>query len=288
LPLKWARCDRQRLWQQCLTGYRRSQQTCGGTGAALQGDSIDCICWSLPNVQLQVCNSSRQDSRRKLFRYGVCSKILCQQRHAAHDTADAEMEALMLSLRCCCCCCCRRFFDCCFVCSVRCCGSCALNLVGVACGRLDAFYEIGFGGCWDVAAGGFDQRLVSSYNSLCCRSAYVSHVLNLHACENVNHSNVTCLLLSPPLLRCDHAMWLQLAHVCQLCCVLRRVTASASAAAAAAASRRVHFERGWRASAGPVRCPLGRHEQAGASIFQEHIAGFHAYVIYVLTHCLAA
>lgn len=38
-------------------------------------------------------------------------------------------------------------------CSVRCCGSCAMNLVGVACGRLDAFYEIGFGGCWDVAAG---------------------------------------------------------------------------------------------------------------------------------------
>lgn len=35
--------------------------------------------------------------------------------------------------------------------SVRCCGSCALNLCGVACGRLDAFYEIGFGGCWDVA-----------------------------------------------------------------------------------------------------------------------------------------
>lgn len=37
--------------------------------------------------------------------------------------------------------------------SVRCCGSCAMNLAGVACGRLDAFYEIGFGGCWDVAAG---------------------------------------------------------------------------------------------------------------------------------------
>lgn len=34
---------------------------------------------------------------------------------------------------------------------MRCCGSCALNLCGVACGRLDAFYEIGFGGCWDVA-----------------------------------------------------------------------------------------------------------------------------------------
>lgn len=36
--------------------------------------------------------------------------------------------------------------------SVRCCGSCALNLCGVACGRLDAFFEIGFGGPWDVAA----------------------------------------------------------------------------------------------------------------------------------------
>ncbi|GMH42674.1 hypothetical protein BSKO_10593 [Bryopsis sp. KO-2023] len=37
--------------------------------------------------------------------------------------------------------------------SLRCNGSCALNLCGVACGRLDAFFEIGFGGCWDVAAG---------------------------------------------------------------------------------------------------------------------------------------
>lgn len=37
--------------------------------------------------------------------------------------------------------------------SLRCGGSCALGLCGVACGRLDAFYEIGFGGCWDVAAG---------------------------------------------------------------------------------------------------------------------------------------
>eukprot|EP00271_Cylindrocystis_brebissonii_P008549 TRINITY_DN2292_c0_g1_i1.p1 TRINITY_DN2292_c0_g1~~TRINITY_DN2292_c0_g1_i1.p1 ORF type:complete len:271 (+),score=54.54 TRINITY_DN2292_c0_g1_i1:261-1073(+) len=37
--------------------------------------------------------------------------------------------------------------------SLRLCGSCAMNLCGVACGRLDAFYEIGFGGPWDVAAG---------------------------------------------------------------------------------------------------------------------------------------
>ncbi|GBF89321.1 inositol monophosphatase [Raphidocelis subcapitata] len=36
--------------------------------------------------------------------------------------------------------------------SLRCCGSCAMNICGVAAGRLDVFYEIGFGGCWDVAA----------------------------------------------------------------------------------------------------------------------------------------
>jgi len=27
-------------------------------------------------------------------------------------------------------------------------GSCALNLCGIACGRLDVFYETGFGGPW--------------------------------------------------------------------------------------------------------------------------------------------
>ncbi|KAL2473499.1 Inositol-phosphate phosphatase [Forsythia ovata] len=37
--------------------------------------------------------------------------------------------------------------------SLRMSGSCALNLCGVACGRLDLFYEIGFGGPWDIAAG---------------------------------------------------------------------------------------------------------------------------------------
>lgn len=36
--------------------------------------------------------------------------------------------------------------------SLRACGSCALNLCSVAMGRLDAYYEIGLGGVWDVAA----------------------------------------------------------------------------------------------------------------------------------------
>ncbi|KAI7729910.1 hypothetical protein M8C21_010855 [Ambrosia artemisiifolia] len=37
--------------------------------------------------------------------------------------------------------------------SIRMEGSCALGLCGVACGRIDLFYELGFGGPWDVAAG---------------------------------------------------------------------------------------------------------------------------------------
>ncbi|XP_038710624.1 inositol monophosphatase 3-like [Tripterygium wilfordii] len=37
--------------------------------------------------------------------------------------------------------------------SLRMSGSCALNLCGVACGRLDLFYETGYGGPWDVAGG---------------------------------------------------------------------------------------------------------------------------------------
>lgn len=37
--------------------------------------------------------------------------------------------------------------------SIRCSGACALNLCSVACGRIDAMFEVGFGGCWDCAAG---------------------------------------------------------------------------------------------------------------------------------------
>eukprot|EP00955_Chlamydomonas_euryale_P105745 365661-Chlamydomonas_euryale.AAC.30 len=50
--------------------------------------------------------------------------------------------------------------------SMRCCGSCACNLTSVACGRLDAFYEIGFGGCWDVAAGATKQNQGCSFMPL--------------------------------------------------------------------------------------------------------------------------
>nr|TKR84802.1 hypothetical protein D5086_0000254160 [Populus alba] len=37
--------------------------------------------------------------------------------------------------------------------SLRMTGSCALNLCGIACGRIDLFYLTGYGGPWDVAGG---------------------------------------------------------------------------------------------------------------------------------------
>lgn len=42
-------------------------------------------------------------------------------------------------------------------------GSCALNLCSVASGRLDFFYEIGFGGCWDVAAASLILKEAGGY-----------------------------------------------------------------------------------------------------------------------------
>jgi len=42
--------------------------------------------------------------------------------------------------------------------SLRSGGCCSLGLCSVACGRLDVFYEIGFGGAWDVAAGALIVR----------------------------------------------------------------------------------------------------------------------------------
>ena len=47
--------------------------------------------------------------------------------------------------------------------SIRQCGSCAMNMVGVAAGRLDAMFEIGFGGVWDMAAG----ALLFCWSTLC-------------------------------------------------------------------------------------------------------------------------
>ncbi|KAG1662640.1 hypothetical protein FOA52_009625 [Chlamydomonas sp. UWO 241] len=65
----------------------------------------------------------------------VCTEIGTTRDEETVDAIFARMRAVATSVR-----------------SMRCCGSCACNLTSVACGRLDGFYEIGFGGCWDVAA----------------------------------------------------------------------------------------------------------------------------------------
>ncbi|KAL2653177.1 hypothetical protein R1flu_021305 [Riccia fluitans] len=49
--------------------------------------------------------------------------------------------------------------------SLRMSGSCAMDLCGVACGRLDMFYEIGFGGPWSGRAFSILSHGVCSSNS---------------------------------------------------------------------------------------------------------------------------
>lgn len=39
------------------------------------------------------------------------------------------------------------------LCSVWCLGLCVMNMCGVVMGRLDGFFEIGFGGLWDCVVG---------------------------------------------------------------------------------------------------------------------------------------
>lgn len=52
------------------------------------------------------------------------------------DTTTTKLNCLLFKVR-----------------SLRMCGSCALALCGIACGRMDLFYELEFGGPWDIAAG---------------------------------------------------------------------------------------------------------------------------------------
>ena len=64
--------------------------------------------------------------------------------------------------------------------SLRCLGSCALDLCSVACGRVDAMYEIGFGGCAPQCSGPFELHAGAHQCLVCCaldlRSVATRHV----------------------------------------------------------------------------------------------------------------
>ena len=48
-------------------------------------------------------------------------------------------------------------------------GSAALNMCHVACGKLDCYYEDGYGGPWDVAAG---FVIVTEASNLFCQTCH--------------------------------------------------------------------------------------------------------------------
>lgn len=75
-------------------------------------------------------------SKEELVKCLLATETGTKRDKATVDTTTNRINALLFKVR-----------------SVRMSGSCALNLCGIACGRLDLFYETGYGGPWDVAAG---------------------------------------------------------------------------------------------------------------------------------------
>lgn len=78
----------------------------------------------------------KASSQAELVKSLLASEVGTKRDKATVDATTNRVNSLLFKVR-----------------SLRMSGSCALNLCGVACGRIDLFYELGFGGPWDVAAG---------------------------------------------------------------------------------------------------------------------------------------
>ncbi|KAJ6814634.1 inositol-phosphate phosphatase-like [Iris pallida] len=78
----------------------------------------------------------RASSQTELVKSLLASEVGTKRDKSTVDATTNRVNSLLFKVR-----------------SLRMSGSCALNLCGVACGRIDIFYELGFGGPWDVAAG---------------------------------------------------------------------------------------------------------------------------------------
>ncbi|CAK7323269.1 unnamed protein product [Dovyalis caffra] len=75
-------------------------------------------------------------SQSELVKSLLASEVGTKRDKATVDATTDKINRLLFKVR-----------------SLRMSGSCALNLCGVACGRIDLFYETGYGGPWDVAGG---------------------------------------------------------------------------------------------------------------------------------------
>ncbi|XP_047330663.1 inositol monophosphatase 3 isoform X2 [Impatiens glandulifera] len=79
-------------------------------------------------------NPIKVSSQSELVKALLCAEAGTKRDKATLDATTNRINNLLAKVR-----------------SIRMCGSCALDLCGVACGRIDLFYEVGFGGPWDVA-----------------------------------------------------------------------------------------------------------------------------------------
>ncbi|XP_058196891.1 inositol-phosphate phosphatase-like [Rhododendron vialii] len=81
-------------------------------------------------------NPIKVSSQSELVKSLLCTEAGTKRDKPTVDATTNRINSLLFKVR-----------------SLRMCGSCALDLCGIACGRLDLFYELGFGGPWDVAGG---------------------------------------------------------------------------------------------------------------------------------------
>ncbi|XP_077229941.1 inositol monophosphatase family protein [Tasmannia lanceolata] len=81
-------------------------------------------------------NPIKASSQTELVRSLLATEVGTKRDISTVDATTNRINSLLFKVR-----------------SLRMSGSCALNLCGIACGRLDLFYELGFGGPWDVAGG---------------------------------------------------------------------------------------------------------------------------------------
>ncbi|KAL9243462.1 hypothetical protein vseg_017347 [Gypsophila vaccaria] len=81
-------------------------------------------------------NPIRVSSKDELVKCLLATEVGTKRDQLTIDATTNKINSLLFKVR-----------------SIRMSGSCAMNLCGIACGRLDLMYEIGYGGAWDVAAG---------------------------------------------------------------------------------------------------------------------------------------
>ncbi|KAG6743527.1 hypothetical protein POTOM_052226 [Populus tomentosa] len=91
---------------------------------------------SMTLKQLCTCVSIAVSSQSELVKSLLATEAGTKRDKSTVDATTNRINSLLFKVR-----------------SLRMTGSCALNLCGVACGRIDLFYETGYGGPWDVAGG---------------------------------------------------------------------------------------------------------------------------------------